>query len=92
MRHLTLVSLVVLVGTEVLGVAIAGGWALAGLFGLGRTVEIGLMAVFSAFGLYLLVRFARMAAPVDAAELRRSGVGSAAASSAGSATPGAKAS
>jgi hypothetical protein len=51
---LTIVSIMILVGVEVLGVAIAGGWAVAGLFELGAYVGYALMAVFSLFGLYML--------------------------------------
>ena len=36
---LTLVSVAILVGVEFLGVAVAAGWALAGLFGLSQTLE-----------------------------------------------------
>ena len=36
---ITIVSMMVLVGTEVFAVAIAAGWALAGLFDLGDRVD-----------------------------------------------------
>ena len=32
---ITVVSVLILIGTEVFGVALAGGWAIAGLFELG---------------------------------------------------------
>jgi hypothetical protein len=51
---LTIVSVMILVGVEVLGVAIAGGWALAGLFELGTYLGFALVGLFSLFGLYLL--------------------------------------
>ena len=48
MRNMiTILSLMVLVGTEVFAAAIAAGWALAGLFDLGDTVGHILMALFS---------------------------------------------
>jgi hypothetical protein len=53
---LTVVSVMILVGVEVFGVALAGAWALAGLFELGDVVGYALMAVFSALGLYLMVQ------------------------------------
>jgi hypothetical protein len=52
---LTVASIMVLVGIEVFGVAIAGGWAVAGLFELGPTIGYVLMALFGLFGAYLLV-------------------------------------
>ncbi|NIX77991.1 hypothetical protein [Microvirga terricola] len=45
----------VLVGTEVFGVAIAGGWAIAGLFELGHVVGYVLMGLFSLLATYALV-------------------------------------
>lgn len=67
-RHvLTTVSLMVLIGTEIFGVAIAGGWALAGLFELGEYGGYGLMAVFGAFGVYLMMQLWRRATTMDGA-------------------------
>lgn len=54
---ITLVSVFILVGFEIFAAAIAGGWAIAGLFELGPVIGYGLMAIFSAFGAYLLWRF-----------------------------------
>jgi hypothetical protein len=51
----TVASIMVLVGVEVFGVALAGGWAVAGLFELGTTMGYVLMALFSLFGAYLLL-------------------------------------
>ncbi len=53
----TLVSVAILVGFEVFAAALAAGWAIAGLFELGPIIGYGLMAIFSAFGAYLLWRF-----------------------------------
>lgn len=62
---LTIISVMVLVGTEVFGVALAGGWALAGLFELGTSVGYALMALFSAFGLYAMVALWRRSIAVE---------------------------
>jgi len=51
----TVASIMVLVGVEIFGVALAGGWAVAGLFELGTTMGYVLMALFSLFGAYLLL-------------------------------------
>ena len=51
----TILSIMVLIGTEVFGVAIAGGWAIAGLFELGHTVGFILMGLFSLLAIYALV-------------------------------------
>jgi len=61
----TVVSAVVLVGVEVLAVAIAAGWAIAGLFQLGRTIEYAFMVVFSLLAIWAIVRFARSAVKVE---------------------------
>ena len=60
-----LVSLAILVGTEVIGVALAAGWAIAGLMGFGPTVGYVLMAVFAMLGGYALLHFMRRAAKVE---------------------------
>jgi uncharacterized membrane protein len=49
---ITVISVTILVGTEILGVALASGWAIAGLFELGDQVSYVLMGLFSLFGLY----------------------------------------
>jgi hypothetical protein len=48
----TIVSVMILIGTEVFGVALAGGWALAGLLELGE--QVALMAIFSLCAAYLM--------------------------------------
>ena len=50
---ITVISLSILVGTEVFGVALASGWAIAGLFELGATISYVLMAIFSAVQAFL---------------------------------------
>jgi hypothetical protein len=62
---LTVVSVAILVGTELVGLALAAGWALAGLFQLGIVIERVLMALFGAAGLYALYRFVQGALRVE---------------------------
>ena len=65
-RHLlTIGSMMLLVGVEVFGVAIAAGWALAGLFELGDVVGHALMVLFSLFALYIMVQLWRRAVSVE---------------------------
>ena len=65
-RHLvTILSIMVLVGTEVFGVAIAGGWAIAGLFELGDLVGYALMGLFSLFAIYVLTILWRRCTTVE---------------------------
>jgi hypothetical protein len=62
---ITLVSIMILVGAEVFGVAISAGWAIAGLFELGDIVGYALMALFSLFALYILVGLWRRCVAVE---------------------------
>ncbi|MHB2165442.1 hypothetical protein [Alsobacter sp. R-9] len=66
---LTIVSLGILVGTEIIGVALAAGWALSGLFELhlvfGRNIEFVLMGLFAAVGMYAMYRFMQKAIQVE---------------------------
>jgi hypothetical protein len=66
----TVISVTVLVGTEIIGAALAGGWAFAGFLGLGPTLTYALMAVLSAGGLALLGMFVRSALRVEGAGRR----------------------
>jgi hypothetical protein len=61
----TVVSMMILVGCEVFGVALAGGWAIAGLFELGDTVAYVLMALFSLVGAYSLLHLWRRCVAVE---------------------------
>lgn len=63
--RLTAVSAVILVGTEILGVAAATGWAIGGLMELGDTVTLTLTAVLAAGGLAVLAKFARQVIDVE---------------------------
>lgn len=53
-NFLTVTCIMILIGTEVFGVAIAGGWAIAGLFELGPVIGYALMAIFSLCGAWAL--------------------------------------
>ena len=64
---LTLISVGVLVGTELLGAGVAAGWAIGGLFQLGDILTHLLEAVFilTAFvGLYFFLRAALAHEPI----------------------------
>lgn len=62
---LTVMSLAILVGTEVFAVALATAWAVGGLFELGPVITYGMMALFSAAGLYVMVRFVQQAVRIE---------------------------
>lgn len=62
---ITLGSLTLLVGVEVIGAAIAGGWALAGLLDLGTTLEYVFMAAFAALAVWGMVKFLRAGLKVE---------------------------
>ena len=62
---LTVVSVLILVGAEVFGVAIAAGWAIAGLFEFGDAVGYALMAAFSMLGIYVMLVLWRRAVQVE---------------------------
>lgn len=62
---LTIVSVAVLVGTEILAASIALGWAVGGLMELGREMTMGLSAACFLLGLYGTWRFARHAAKIE---------------------------
>lgn len=62
---LTVVSVAILVGTEVFGAAIAGAWAIAGLFELGEMFQYGLTAVLCLLGLWAMVGFVRNALTIE---------------------------
>lgn len=62
---ITVISIMVLVGAEVFGVAISAGWAIAGLFELGHIVGYGLMGLFSLFALYILAHLWRRCVAVE---------------------------
>jgi len=61
----TIVSVMILVGAEVFGVALAAGWAIAGLFELGDAVSYILMGLFSLIGLYVMILLWRRATRIE---------------------------
>ena len=66
MRNLiTILGLMVLVGTEVFAAAIAAGWALAGLLDLGDRVGHVLMGVFSLVAAWIMVQLGRRATEAE---------------------------
>ena len=62
---LTVVSVLILVGAEVFGVALAAGWAVAGLFELGDAIGYALMGVFGLLGLYAMLMLWRRAIHIE---------------------------
>ena len=62
---LTIVSVTILVGAEILGGALALGWALGGVFELPDLWRQVLIGLFLAGGVYAMVRFFRHAASVE---------------------------
>lgn len=61
----TVLSALVFVATQVLGVAVAAGWAIAGIFELGDTIGYVLMGLFSGLGLYMLHGFWKQATRIE---------------------------
>jgi hypothetical protein len=61
----TIGSAAILIGTELFGAAWASGWALAGFFQLGPTVETILQAVFGLLAVYAIFVFLRQANRVE---------------------------
>ncbi|MEH3144601.1 MAG: hypothetical protein PGN34_04465 [Methylobacterium frigidaeris] len=55
----------VLVGIEVFGVALAAGWAIAGIFELGDLVGHVLMVAFSLLALWLMIQLWRRASTLE---------------------------
>ena len=62
---LTIVSVAILVGTELVGVSWAAGWALGGIFQLPRAVSAGFEIAGGLFGMFLLFYFVRAALRVE---------------------------
>ncbi|MCA3631667.1 MAG: hypothetical protein INF16_02635 [Methylobacterium sp.] len=58
---LAVICAAILVGTEILAVALALGWALGGLMGWGQEVTSGLIGLSLAGGVYLTAIFVRNA-------------------------------
>ncbi len=62
---LTIISVAILVGTELVGVSWAAGWALGGIFQLPVVVSRGFEIVGGLFGMVLLYYFVRAALRVE---------------------------
>ena len=62
---ITITSMMVLVGTEVFAVAIAAGWALAGIFDLGDRVGHVLMGLFSLCAVWIMIQLWRRATSIE---------------------------
>jgi hypothetical protein len=63
----TVASVAILVGTELLGIAWATGWALAGFMQLGPTFALafqGILALLALFAVYVLVKQAVRVEPI----------------------------
>ncbi|WP_237478459.1 hypothetical protein [Lichenibacterium dinghuense] len=61
----TIVSVCILVGTELVGMSWAAGWALGGLFGLAPAIARGVEIVFGLSGFVGLYFFMRAAVRVE---------------------------
>lgn len=64
-RLIMVISLAILVAVELFGVALASGWAVAGLFELGDIVAYVLMALFSVIAGYGMVNLMRRVLKVE---------------------------
>ena len=62
---LTVISVLILIGAEIFGVALSAGWAIAGLLELGDTISYVLMGLFSLIGLYALLMLWRRATHIE---------------------------
>jgi hypothetical protein len=65
MNVLTVTSATILIGAEVFGAAFAGGWAIAGLAGLGEYGIYALQLIFFIAGLAVMASFVRAARKVE---------------------------
>ena len=61
----TISCVAILVGTELVGMSWAAGWALGGLFGLAPAVARGVEVVFGLLGFVALYYFMRAAVKVE---------------------------
>jgi hypothetical protein len=64
-NFLTIVSVTILVGTELLGASLALGWALGGMFELSQLWRQILIGLFLLIGLYSVWRFYKVASAVE---------------------------
>lgn len=61
----TVASVLVLVGSEVFGVAIATAWAMGGFFALGEVITDGLMVVLCVLGAIPMIKLAKMGFAIE---------------------------
>lgn len=61
----TIASVTILVGIEILGASLAAGWAIGGLFQLGREITWGIIAIALGLGLWATVKFVQSAIKVE---------------------------
>jgi hypothetical protein len=64
-RAITIGSLAILVGTELVGIAWASGWAIAALFQLGDTAGLVFQGVFAIAALAILYALVRQAVRIE---------------------------
>lgn len=62
---LTIISVAILVGTELVGVSWAAGWALGGIFQLPRAFSLAFEIAGGLFGMVMLFYFVRAALKVE---------------------------
>lgn len=64
-KLLTIVSVTILVGVEVIGASLAAGWAIGGLFQLGREITWAIMAVCMGAGGWATIKFMQGARKIE---------------------------
>jgi hypothetical protein len=62
---LTVISVAILVGTEIIAASLAFGWALGGLLDLSDTLRMAVVALCFLFGAYVVYLFLRGANRVE---------------------------
>ena len=62
---ITIISAAILVGTEILGAALAFGWAMGSLFSLSGGADDILIAICLLFGVYAIWRFIKGAVAIE---------------------------
>lgn len=62
---ITVISVAILVGTELVGISWAAGWALGGLLGLPPMISTGVEIIGGLIGLTLVYYFVRAALKVE---------------------------
>ena len=64
-NFITVVSVGILLGTELIAMAWAAGWALGGIFQLAPDISVGLEVLFVLVGCYAVYKFIRAALLVE---------------------------